>query len=109
KRAHSAARHAREADPRAEVEERLVPLPGTATRGCHVGGPERARKHAPHVRVECSHLGAEREARDGPGGVRADAGQSLQLADLARELPELHDAPRGPQQIEAAAGVAEAP
>ena len=74
-RAALAARHARQADLRAEVEERLVPVPGAARRRRHVGRAERALEHAAHVDVERRHLGAEREARDRARGVRADAGQ----------------------------------
>ena len=68
-----AARYAGQAERRAEVEERLVPVLRAARRGLDVGAAERALEHAPDVRVERGQLGAEGEAGDRARGVGPDA------------------------------------
>src|SRR5919112_5350764 len=50
------------------------------------GADKNPEEHACHVRVEDGGALAEREAQDGPGGVRADAFERAQGGFIARQL-----------------------
>src|SRR5262249_29194618 len=94
-RTFTAPGHARGADRRTEVEQRL------RTRG--VEPLTRALLHSSNVRVDGQHVVPEREVADRRGGIRAHAGQLGQILGPAAR----GDDTRRAMQVDGAAVVAE--
>jgi hypothetical protein len=94
-RAKVAPRPPGQTDPRAQLHERLVEFTGRATghelprqrsdravkrrRADALADAREARQDTLDVAIDRGNTLAERDARDGPGGVRPDAGEFLPL------------------------------